>query len=232
MITLVVSLKGRVITAQSFDQDRIRIGRAPENEIRIDNAALSRRHAVIERSGRVYTLVDVNDKNGIYVNGERVKRRRLNQGDTIGLAKFVLTVELNAGRSPGALRHSTPGDPGRTLEVSAPAPSARPTGERAVGHLAVDDAAVTLDDDAYVIGSAAECHLRVRGWFVPRRLALIVRGHGGFSLVSARPDKVRVNGQPVDGRVWLRDGDALELAGCAATFRAGLPAAGRSGVAA
>src|SRR5690606_14836948 len=94
MITIVVSLRGRVITTRSFTQERIRIGRSADNEVRIDNAALSRQHALIERVGRVYTLVDTSQKNGVYLNGERVRRRHLNHGDTVGLGKFLLTIDL------------------------------------------------------------------------------------------------------------------------------------------
>jgi pSer/pThr/pTyr-binding forkhead associated (FHA) protein len=230
MITLVASLRGRVITTQTFEQERVRIGRAPDNEVRIDNAALSRHHAAIIRDGRVYTLVDTSERNGVYVNGARIRRRHLNHGDTIGLGKFILTVDLSSRRvAPSAGLRPLEGAGGRTLAVDAPsgAPAPRPLARREIGHLRLDDGAVVpLEEDLLVVGRSSECHLRPRGLFVPRRLAVVLRGHGGFSLVNvARPDLVRLNGAPVDGRVWLRDEDALTFARTEARFRLGVAAA-------
>lgn len=227
MITIVVSLRGRVITTRSFAQERIRIGRSPDNEVRIDNAALSRQHAVIERSGRVYTLIDTSQRNGVYVNGERVARRNLNHGDTIALGKFVLSVDLahRVAAAPATGRRLC--DLGRTLEVAAPAAPRRAAAEVAVGYLRLPDGQPphVLDRDACIVGSGAGSHLRPPGLLVPRRLALIVRGHGGFSVLNAsRPGAVLLDGLPVRGRAWLREGDRLTLAGMLTRFHLGLPA--------
>lgn len=223
MITIIVSLRGRVITTRSFTQERIRIGRAPENEVRIDNAALSRLHAVIERAGRVYTLIDMSQKNGVFLNGERVRRRHLNHGDTIGLGKFVLTVDLAQRAAIGA-PVARAGGPGGTIQV-APAPAApRASGEPILGHLRLPAGDHVIDRDVTVIGGAAGCHVRPPGLIVPARLALLIRGHGGFSLLEAGRSGVAVNGSVVRGRVWLREGDRLSLRGLTATFCLGLPA--------
>jgi pSer/pThr/pTyr-binding forkhead associated (FHA) protein len=224
MITIIVSLRGRVITTQSFTQERIRIGRSPDNEVRIDNAALSRQHAIIEQVGRVHTLIDVSQKNGVYLNGERVKRKHLNHGDSIALGKFVLTIDLAHRSTIGSpIARSAEGG-GRTIEV-APTPAVpRPTGEPIVGHLRLPGGDHVIDRDVTVIGGAAECHLRPSGLLVPGRLALLLRGHGGFSLLDAGRGGVSVNDDPIRGRVWLRDGDRLALRGLQATFHLGLPA--------
>lgn len=223
MITIIVSLRGRVITTQTFTQERIRIGRSPDNEVRIDNAALSRQHAVIERVGRVYTLIDTSQKNGVYLNGERVRRKHLNHGDTIGLGKFVLTVDLSYRAAVGSPIARARVGPERTLEV-APAPAVpRATGEPIVGHLCLATGEHVIDRDATVVGSAPECHLRPSGLLVPSRVALIIRGHGGFSLLEAGRGGVSVNDVAIRGRVWLREGDRLDLRGLRATFHLGLP---------
>ena len=226
MITIIVSLRGRVITTRSFEQERIRVGRAPDNEVRIDNAGLSRHHAVIERNGRVYTVVDTSQKNGVYLNGERVRRKHLNHGDTLAMGKFVLTVDLAARMAAGAAIARPNDGLGRTIEVACrqnvPVPCA---GEAAVGHFVFDDGtAVALEEDACVVGSAAESHIRLRGWFTPRRVALVVRGHGGFSLLNVgRARRVLLNGVPVTRRVWLREADHLTFAGVSTRFHLGLP---------
>lgn len=226
MITIVVSLRGRVITTRSFAQERIRIGRSADNEVWIDNAALSRQHALIERVGRVYTLVDTSQKNGVYLNGERVRRRHLNHGDTVGLGKFLLTIDLAQRAAIGApIARAALDGPGRTLAVAAAPSASRASGEPLVGHLRLERGEeVTIDRDATLIGGASACHLRLPGLLTPRRVALLIRGHGGFSLLDAGGRSgVAVNGARLEGRAWLNDADRLSLHGVRASFHLGLP---------
>jgi len=67
------------------------IGRTPENQIRLNKPAVSRRHAQIAQSESGYVLRDLNSENGTYVNGERVKEKALGDGDRvqIGTVRFV-----------------------------------------------------------------------------------------------------------------------------------------------
>jgi hypothetical protein len=67
------------------------IGRTPENQIRLNKPAVSRRHAQIAQSEGGYVLRDLNSENGTYVNGERVKEKPLGDGDRvqIGTVRFV-----------------------------------------------------------------------------------------------------------------------------------------------
>ena len=55
----------------------------------INDASVSRLHAVIERHGEVVTLMDMGSTNGTYINDSRLDEGRavtLNHGDTIGIA--------------------------------------------------------------------------------------------------------------------------------------------------
>ena len=54
----------------------------PESEV-------SRNHAVLERRGRNIELADLNSENGTLVNGERITRRVLAEGDRISLGDAV-----------------------------------------------------------------------------------------------------------------------------------------------
>ena len=71
------------------------IGRTPENQIRLNKPAVSRRHAQIAQSDSGYVLRDLNSENGTYVNGERVKEKPLANGDRvqIGTVRFVFRAE-------------------------------------------------------------------------------------------------------------------------------------------
>jgi hypothetical protein len=73
---------------------RTRIGRGGDNEIVLDTKHVSRYHAVL-LAGPVNTSIeDLNSTNGVFVNGKRVTRQVLNNGDrvTIGRSQFRYTV--------------------------------------------------------------------------------------------------------------------------------------------
>ncbi|MDY7227076.1 adenylate/guanylate cyclase domain-containing protein [Hyalangium rubrum] len=58
------------------------IGRTEENSIRVLHMSLSRKHARLERHGDRIVLVDLGSKNGTLVNGVRVERFALREGDS------------------------------------------------------------------------------------------------------------------------------------------------------
>lgn len=76
---------------------RLTVGRNPGNDVALDwDANVSRVHAALERVGDEWTLVDDGlSRNGSYVNGERVdRRRRLSDRDSIRVGETVLTFRL------------------------------------------------------------------------------------------------------------------------------------------
>ena len=66
---------------------RTRIGRAPGCELQIDSQSVSRNHAMILRSARELIVEDLNSTNGVLVNGRKVTRHLLTDGDTLTVAK-------------------------------------------------------------------------------------------------------------------------------------------------
>jgi hypothetical protein len=73
---------------------RTRIGRGPDNELVLDTKHISRYHAVL-LAGPVHTSIeDLNSTNGVFVNGKRVSRQILKDGDrvTVGRTQFRYTV--------------------------------------------------------------------------------------------------------------------------------------------
>ncbi len=74
------------------------VGRTPDNDLRIDAKFISRHHAVI-LVGPVHTLIeDLNSTNGVQVNGRRITRHSLKDGDTVlfGRAQYRFAVR-NSG---------------------------------------------------------------------------------------------------------------------------------------
>jgi len=73
-----------------FDQPTIRIGRASDNDLILENAFVSRNHAEIRYRKNSYEVVDVGSTSGTYVNGNKVDRQFLSKGDVITLANMHL----------------------------------------------------------------------------------------------------------------------------------------------
>jgi chromosome segregation ATPase len=69
---------------------RTRIGRAPGCELQIDSTSVSRHHALVLMGQRDVIIEDLNSTNGVLVNGRKISRQLLNDGDmvTIGEAQF------------------------------------------------------------------------------------------------------------------------------------------------
>jgi len=71
-------------------------GRLGTCNLVLDDASVSRRHAVFEVTDDVCTVTDVGSRNGVFLNGALVRGATLNDGDHIGLGRFDLTVERSA----------------------------------------------------------------------------------------------------------------------------------------
>ena len=70
-------------TRYEVKQPRVVIGRSRECDIQLSDTNVSRRHAELRQEGASYWIVDLGSTNGVEVNGKRVKRAKLSDGDTI-----------------------------------------------------------------------------------------------------------------------------------------------------
>jgi hypothetical protein len=77
------------------DKRRILLGRSRECDIQVEDPNVSRRHAELRQEGASYWIVDLESTNGIEVNGHRVKRAKLDSGDsfTVGSTEVTFTTE-------------------------------------------------------------------------------------------------------------------------------------------
>jgi hypothetical protein len=77
------------------DKRRVLLGRSRECDIQVEDPNVSRRHAELRQEGSSYWIVDLDSTNGIEVNGKRVKRAKLESGDsfTVGATDITFTTE-------------------------------------------------------------------------------------------------------------------------------------------
>ncbi|MFE7778393.1 FHA domain-containing protein [Streptomyces sp. NPDC057445] len=73
-------------TVRPLPTRTIRIGRAPENDLVVDDLTVSRRHAELQaRPEGTYEIVDLGSHNGTYLNGVRITRARISPDDIVGI---------------------------------------------------------------------------------------------------------------------------------------------------
>ena len=90
MAKLILSMDGLVLKEIQLNQERLSIGRKPQNDIQIDNLAISGEHAVVVTILADSFLEDMNSTNGTLVNGQPVKKHFLRNNDVIELGKYKL----------------------------------------------------------------------------------------------------------------------------------------------
>jgi len=90
MPRLVLSLDGQTLAEYNMTKERYTIGRLPDNDIRIDNAAVSGHHSLLINILNDSFLEDLNSTNGTYVNGKLIKKHALQHGDVITIGHHQL----------------------------------------------------------------------------------------------------------------------------------------------
>ena len=229
MFELSIFLKDRLIGRSTFGLDEVRIGRSADNEVRIDNPALSRYHASIEAVAGIHLLKDFGSQNGTFVNGERVQGRAgLNSGDKIQVGKFTLTFRTERKATVDAAEVTDQASyavAGKTLILRAPVV------ERSCPWIGYLESAAdvfpppryVVEKDFFLVGSAPASDLPLpKAAGAPERSALLVRSWQGFSVVALAPGVVR-NRAPVQMVANLQDGDTLTFGEAAFVFHAGRP---------
>ncbi len=90
VVTLTVAGRKHEVTKTS-----VVLGRSREADVRVSDVNVSRRHAELRQEGAGYWIVDLGSTNGLEVNGKRVDRARVRDGDRIVLG----STEVVFGRS-------------------------------------------------------------------------------------------------------------------------------------
>src|SRR5256712_754462 len=215
----------------------VTIGRSPDNDLPVDNLAVSNHHAKVYFEAGRMVVEDLDSLNGTFVNDLRVERATLHDGDNIHIGKHKIKVDTS-GDAP------VPWDTGRktaapridetmvldTKERRQMLQQAAAMGESMqfastrvkVPTLVVlsgntDQKEYVLTNRLTVIGKSGMATIRLQGWFKPRMAAQINQRDDGYYLGPG--DKVpSVNGRPIRGPVRLNDGDLIEVSGVRLNF--------------
>jgi Protein of unknown function (DUF3662)/FHA domain len=67
------------------------IGRSKDCDVQLADPNVSRRHAELRQEGTAYWVVDLDSTNGLEVNGKRLKRAKLDDGDSVTVGSTEIT---------------------------------------------------------------------------------------------------------------------------------------------
>jgi len=102
MAKLILSMDGQVLKEIPLSKERITIGRKAQNDVQIDNLAVSGEHAVIVSIMDDAFLEDLGSTNGTMVNGKTVKKHFLQDNDVVELGKYKLKYVVEKKAQPKA----------------------------------------------------------------------------------------------------------------------------------
>jgi chromosome segregation ATPase len=137
-IAELVRLDGDQHTAYPLAR-RTRIGRTPGCELQIDSQSVSRNHAVLLKGSRALIVEDLNSTNGVLVNGRKVSRHALSDGDvlTIGETQFRCVLKFNSrsgeAAGPSNLSELRPVEPAKSATSGTASPEAPATPDAVAG---------------------------------------------------------------------------------------------------
>lgn len=238
MSRLVLKFESSALKEVPLGTRPVTIGRAPDNDIQIDNLAVSNYHARVYVEAGSLVVEDLNSLNGSFLNDIRVERAMLKDGDAILIGKHQILVDqahdaaqpLDGFRKAPAPRMNETmildtHERRQLLDLAAAA------GERSqlspermrVPTLTVlrgrtDQKEYRIAGKLTVIGHSEMATVRLRGWFTPEVAAQINKHEDGFYL--GRGDRIpKINGISIQGLTKLNDGDLIEVGRVRLNFR-------------
>jgi pSer/pThr/pTyr-binding forkhead associated (FHA) protein len=92
MLTILLKFNDKILKTIEYDKNEIMIGRNTENDIVIENLAVSKLHAKIVKQDGAYYIEDLNSTNGTYLNKIRITKMELKNNDIIIIGKHSLEI--------------------------------------------------------------------------------------------------------------------------------------------
>jgi pSer/pThr/pTyr-binding forkhead associated (FHA) protein len=202
------------------------IGRRQNNDLVIDNLAVSGHHAKIDSVGDGFVLIDLQSKNGSFVNEQLITSHWLKSGDVINIGKHSLVFHYTAGEE-------APDDGDDEIEKTmimdtskyrtmvkkskphVPKPFGRRNGAKTMGlltYLKGGEGKFKVRSKMIKIGKHRSSDLVIRGLFVARTAATISKRSDGYYLSYVGGFiKPRVNEKTVKQSVLLNDMDIIDI---------------------
>ncbi len=186
----------------------LKIGRRKDNDIIIENLAVSSYHGKIDSAGGEFVYIDLKSKNGSFINEELVSSHWLEDGDVINIGKHSLTFAYFDSESRPEDKQQSEMDKTMVMDTNEyrsmvekkdPKPTAAAPPEPApandkkkksvrgyITYLAGGEGTLALKHKVTKIGKDAASDIVLKGWKIGKTAATISRTRNGyfFSYVS------------------------------------------------
>ena len=227
MPTLTLKFKDKPICDYQLQKGlSLTIGRRKNNGVVIDNLAVSGHHAKIDSVGDGFVLIDLQSKNGSFVNEQIINSHWLKHGDVISIGKHSLvfkyaedepmpdddldkidkTMVMDTNQYRTMMQKSKP---------DIPRPLIRDPDNGATGELVFltgGSGDFKLTQNITKIGKHPESDIIIKGLWVGKTAVTISKRPDGFYLSYVGGiAKPRVNNQPVPRSTILNDLDIIEI---------------------
>jgi len=247
MPTLELSFRDKSIGSYPLQRgNSMTIGRQKSNDIVIENLAVSSHHAKIDSVGEAFVLIDLQSKNGLFVNEKKVGSHWLKQGDVISIGKHSLafcysddekqpenesdiiekTMAMDTIQYRSMLNKNQPADKSKAANEKEPdtvrLPKKEVKGSDTVGiliFLAGGSGKHVCRTSTINIGKHPDSDVVVKGFMVGSTSATISRTPDGFYLrYISGMSRPRVNANKVNLEMLLNDRDIIEIGSCKLQF--------------
>ena len=225
MLTLKFKKDSRKLGEYQIEQGQsMTIGRLNDNDIVIENLAVSGHHAKIDTLGSEFLMTDLQSKNGTFVNEQLTHSHKLRHGDVITIGKHMIVFTYVEGEAmPDDAAHSLNEtmvmDTGKYREMlaknvsDAGAPAG--AGSEPMGILSFltgGEGEMELSKKLTKIGKNPSSDIVISGLTVGQTSATISKRPDGYylSYVSGMA-KPKVNGKAVKESVSLKQFDTIEI---------------------
>lgn len=230
MSKLIVTDTNNATRDFALDKERVTIGRHPDNDIALNDKAVSGHHCVVITILQDSFLEDLNSTNGTLVNGKPVTKHPLSHGDVITLGRNTLKYESDQGGGEDDFEKTMilkPGQFGAAFDsqiskaVAPMPPSAGTAAPAAAGKPVLGKLKVASGPN---IGKELELSKALTTIGRPGvQVAAITRRTDGYYIVhvggQAGGKRPLVNGREIDTQACkLNHQDMIELAGIQMNF--------------
>ncbi len=205
MPKLMIKFEAAFIKEVKLDKPSFTLGRKADNDIVLDNPAVSGHHCKFYESGGTWFVEDLNSTNGTFVNAKKVLKSGLKPGDSVAIVKYTLVfTDENAALSAPKeepLPAQRPKAPQGALEVLE-----NPADER-------KDFELTALSTYIGRSSQATVPYKSGGLFGggPELAAVITLRPEGYYLNPIKEGYAKYNGNPLTEKVQLKDDDTIEV---------------------
>jgi pSer/pThr/pTyr-binding forkhead associated (FHA) protein len=196
------------------------IGRKEENNLVIDNQAISGSHAHIIREDQTFFIEDLGSLNGTYLNGQKVTKHALKDRDVVLIGNHTIEFFSERPEDAEAARTAPRSRSMNETMIMAPAEQkillASAEKMEVLGGFIIiegptDKKDYLLKDRITTIGKDDAALIPLKGFFAPKVAALVNRRKEGYFISPSSGKDLKINDQKVSQRYDLKDGDIIEI---------------------